>query len=136
MTAKERLSLVLEQHCKTSIRSIEKHFKWGNGSLMKPGTLNLRRLEKIRLKYPEINLCWILFGQGEMLVQEPGFPEISVAAEPQTEYKQKCSNCVEMKGRLEEARRLVFEKDQEIAKLNREIGSINHEKNKGEQKIA
>ncbi len=47
-----------------------------NGTLDKPSGLTLETVEKFYSIYPDINIVWLLTGQGEMLKSEPALPAI------------------------------------------------------------
>ena len=61
-----------------------------NGSLDKGSTLRTDSLEKIISAYPEINIDWLITGNGEMLRQQYQVEDLaSVAAEPVATYQSK-----------------------------------------------
>lgn len=67
MTVKERIILFIE-YLKLSQSSFERYCGLSNGLVNNIGSsITARTREKISVKYPELNMTWLLMGEGEML---------------------------------------------------------------------
>jgi hypothetical protein len=70
MNVKDRLLKFLE-HENMSQGRFEKHVGLSNGFINNIGTgISTISLNKIKEKYPQLNIQWLLKGEGEMLVSE------------------------------------------------------------------
>jgi hypothetical protein len=71
----ERISLYL-QFRKISPHAFEKKIKLSNGYFTKQlrhlGSVGSDILIKINIAYPELNILWVLIGEGQMIVEDSG----------------------------------------------------------------
>ncbi len=63
----------------------EEKVGWSRGFINKlSGNTTIRSLEKIKAVYPELNMEWLIFGDGEMLKSAPAAVTPNPAAQPDT----------------------------------------------------
>lgn len=67
------------------VTGFEEAFGFSNGYLFKPKELSMKKIEKIRQKYPELNEDWIFFGRGEMILKDE--ENAPLVKEKNQEYK-------------------------------------------------
>ncbi|MCD8439977.1 hypothetical protein [Tenacibaculum finnmarkense] len=90
-----------------------------NGSLDKKGTIGADKCELIYSVYPEINLEWLITGQGEML-KSAVIVEAPVVKEA-IDYKEKYHNSLEENQDLNKENRLLYKENRS---LRSEIDSL------------
>jgi transcriptional regulator with XRE-family HTH domain len=84
------------------------------------------KLKSIALHFPDLNISWLLFGEGDMLKTA----HTTTAAEKQPDYGEcNCDCCRKHRAVIDVLRDQLREKDDMIAKLNRELGRSQPEKN-------
>lgn len=59
-----------------------------NGTLDKKGGLSVETIEKFISKFPEVNLMWLILGEGEMLTENINIVSHSIVSEPGFVYQQ------------------------------------------------
>jgi hypothetical protein len=73
------------------------------------------KIQRIASYYPDLNIDWLMTGNGEMLVETSQF-----VSEPATAYGKKCEHCRELEGRIQsldqtiEAQRQTIQAQQEL----------------------
>ncbi len=76
----ERIALYL-QFRKISPHAFEKKIKLSNGYFTKQlrhlGSVGSDILIKIHIAYPELDILWVLIGEGQMIVPESGRPQVN-----------------------------------------------------------
>ncbi len=139
MTIQERFRVFIKDHLKMKISTFEEQMGWSNGYIRSTKMPSMDKIEGLALKYPELNLCWLYFGEGEMIRNKENLQEIynlPMASEPVEAYKNPCDELIEVLGRLKEAREIIDKRDKEIQNLNRELGELKPKKNNSNKRTA
>ena len=64
---KERLTEYVKRHEKTGYRQFEKRMGFSDGLLTRPGGFSMASLKSLAHGCPQLNLRWLLTGEGDML---------------------------------------------------------------------
>lgn len=66
VTVKERIKLFL-QHLKIGQNSFEAKIGWSNGYINNTKNISADKLKQVFNEYPQLNLEWLITGEGEMI---------------------------------------------------------------------
>lgn len=84
--------------------------KLSEGVLRRGKNIGSGYLKAIKTNYPDLNMNWLLFDEGNMLLQEE-----NILSDNDIEYKKQCKNC-------ETLEKLLEAKDETIAILKHQLG--------------
>ena len=110
MEIKERIKQYLELKG-ISKYQFYKEMGFANGFLDKDGSIGSDKCEKIIYHYKDLNIEWLITGNGPMIIDS------FIAKEPEPVYGEINNPFYQ----------LYKEKDQEVNRLNQEIGALNAE---------
>ena len=87
------------------------------GVLRKGKNLGSGYLKNIKEKYHDLNMNWLLYDEGEMILKFR-----NMAAEGGSEYGKDCSKCEKLEKELESTRKLLDSKNETITILKHQLG--------------
>jgi hypothetical protein len=118
MTAKERILQFLK-HKKVGQNAFEQKVGIANGYIShNKGSLGSDIIAKIANAYPELNVCWLVIGKGEMLIsKDKSAPTSAPLAQLKAEND-------ELRGQVKLLKELLKEKEKENVRLLQEIGAL------------
>ena len=67
---KARLSDYVRKYDKSGFRNFEKRMGFSDGLISRPGGFSMSSLYSLTVKCPELNLRWLLTGEGNMLLED------------------------------------------------------------------
>lgn len=121
-TFKSRLTDFVKIYCKMGQNSFEKHCGMPNGTInaIRDG-ISTKTLAKIMIAYPELNLDWLILGEGEMLKNSPILTqnENDEDLPIQSDKTHQNSNLAPNQGELEFLRSLVLSQQEIIKNLSK-----------------
>ncbi|NKI28233.1 hypothetical protein HCG49_16895 [Arenibacter sp. 6A1] len=110
-----------------SQRQFTSKCKLSEGVLRRGKNIGSGYLKTIKTNYPDFNINWLLFDEGEMIIK----PSMPLMQEPQSEQKvANCINCKNLERLLESKEELLRSKDETISALNKLLGTDNGGKSK------
>lgn len=86
------------------------------GVLRKGKNLGSGYLKRIKEKYLDLNMNWLLYDEGEMLLDLR-----SIASEAGLIYGGKCNNCMNLQKELDLSKELLAAKNETIAILKKQL---------------
>lgn len=87
------------------------------GVLRKGKNIGSGYLKRIKEKYHDLNMSWLLYNEGEMLLDLR-----AMALEGPAYYGKKCSNCQYLEKELELSKDLLEAKNETISILKQQLG--------------
>lgn len=98
-----------------------------NGFLGSGVHIGSDKLMSIRDNYSDLNMDWLIYNEGNMILKEEGAP--MMANESSTHYKNGHENCSHLEDMLKAKEEIIESKEQHIASLKHQLG-INGDKDK------
>ena len=90
-----------------------------SGFLRQGKSFSVEFLKVLREKYTDLNLDWLIYDEGEMLL-EPN----SLLREPSNAYKKDCDICRNLEKDLKYAEKLLEAKEETIGILKHQLGIV------------